>query len=108
MPGVYCIFKVWKDEKKLVYIGSSGTRNQKEGFKNQLLCGRLVKGKQDGMRRQNYFINQFQMNDIERLEIYWFVTYDEHSKHLPKYVEGVLLQKYFELNGCLPLWNKSF
>ncbi len=107
-PGVYCILKLWKGEKELVYIGASGTMKQNGEFQDQLLWGRLVNGKQDGMRRQNYFTNQFLMNDVESFEIYWFVTYDEHSKHLPKYVEGVLLQKYFELKGCLPLWNKSF
>ena len=106
-PGIYCIFKVCNGEKDLVYIGASGTMKRNGKFKNQLLRGR-INAKQEGMPRQKYFTKQFHTNDIENFEIYWFVTYDAHSKHLPKYVEGVLLQKYFELKGCLPLWNKEF
>lgn len=106
-PGVYCIFKIWKDKKELVYIGASGTMKQNGEFKNQLLCGR-INATQDGMPQQHYFAGQFLRNSIEKFEICWFVTFDEHSNHLPKYVEGVLLQKYFELNGVLPIWNKSF
>lgn len=113
--GVYYILKVSNGKKELVYIGSSGTMKKSRKFCNQLLRKRLVKGKQGkklvcgkqvAMSRQEYFTSQ--LNDREKLEIYWFVTYDENFKHLPKYVEGVLMQKYFELNGCLPLWNNEF
>lgn len=107
-PGVYLIYQLRKDKVQLVYIGASGTINRKGEFSNQLLKGRLMKGKQNGSSRQDYFQQMMLRDDIDALDIYWWVTYDEHTKHLPMYVEGVLLQKYFEMNGCLPLWNKEF
>lgn len=107
-PGVYLIYQLCKDKVQLVYIGASGTINQKGKFSNQLLKGRLIKGKQNGSPRQDYFQQMMLKDDIDALDIYWWVTYDEDTQHLPMYVEGVLLQKYFEMSGCLPLWNKEF
>ena len=97
-----------KGKVELVYIGASGTMNQNGKFSKQLLKGRLIKGKQDGVIRQHYFTSMFLLHDIYALDIYWFVTYNKDTQDLPMYVEGVLMQRYFELHGCLPLWNKEF
>lgn len=107
LPGVYYIIRLAGGGIDLVYIGSSGTVNQNGTFSNQPLRGELI-DKQDGMKRQQYFDQKMKQEDIEALDIYWFVTFDENHQDLPGYVEGVLMQRYFEIYGNLPPWNKKF
>lgn len=106
-PGVYYILMLRKGKIQLVYIGSSGTINQKGKFSTQLLRSRL-NNKQDGRKRQPFFEEVMLENEIDALDIYWFVTFDEKRQHIPAYVEALLLQKHFDIYGCLPLWNKDF
>jgi hypothetical protein len=105
--GVYYILMLRKGKVQLVYIGASGTINQKGKFSKQLLRGR-INNKQDGMKRQYFFEEIMLKNEIDALDIYWFVTFDKDNQHIPSYVEALLLQKHFEINGCLPEWNKEF
>lgn len=105
--GVYYILMLRKGKIELVYIGASGTINQKGEFKTQLLRGRL-NNKQNGTKRQKFFEEIMQQNEIDALDIYWFVTFDKANRHLPSYVEALLLQKHFDIYGHLPEWNKSF
>lgn len=105
--GVYYILMLRKGKIQLVYIGASGTINQKGKFSSQLLRGRL-NNKQNGMKRQQFFEEIMLQNEIDALDIYWFVTFDKNHQHIPAYVEALLLQKYYEVYGCLPEWNKEF
>jgi hypothetical protein len=105
--GVYYILMLRKGKIELVYIGSSGTINQKGEFKTQLLRGRL-NNKQNGTKRQQFFEEIMVQKEIEALDIYWFVTFDKDNQHLPSYVEASLLQKHFDIYGYLPGWNKEF
>lgn len=105
--GVYYILMLRKGKIELVYIGASGTINQRGEFSTQLLRGRL-NNKQDGKKRQHFFEAIMLENEIDALDIYWFVTFDDKHSHIPTYVEALLLQKYFDIYGCLPQWNKSF
>lgn len=105
--GVYYILMLRKGKIELVYIGASGTINQKGAFKTQLLGGRL-NNKQNGTKRQQYFEEIMLEKEIDALDIYWFVTFDNDSQHLPSYVAALLLQKHFDIYGCLPAWNKEF
>lgn len=106
-PGVYYIIMLRKGKVQLVYIGASGTINQRGEFSTQLLYGR-INNKQNGVKRQQFFEEVMLQNEIDALDIYWFVTFDKNQRHLPAYVEAVLLQKHFDMYGCLPEWNKSF
>lgn len=105
--GVYYILKLRKGKIELVYIGASGTINQKGEFKTQLLRGRL-NNKQNGTKQQQFFEEIMMEKEIDALDIYWFVTFDKDNKHLPSYVEALLLQKHFDIYGYLPEWNKGF
>ena len=105
--GVYYILMLRKGKIELVYIGASGTINQKGEFSSQLLRGRL-NNKQDGKKRQQFFEAIMLENEIDALDIYWFVTFDDKHRHIPTYIEALLLQKYFDIYGCLPQWNKGF
>ena len=105
--GVYYILMLRKGKIELVYIGASGTINHRGEFSTQLLRGRL-NNKQDGKKRQHFFEAIMLENEIDALDIYWFVTFDDKHRHIPTYVEALLLQKHFDIYGCLPQWNKGF
>lgn len=107
LPGVYYIIKLANGRIELVYIGKSGTMHQNATFGGQMLRGR-INNKQDDVNRQQYFEQKVKEEQIDALDIYWFVTFDEKHKDLPGHVEGLLLQRYFELHGTLPPWNKEF
>jgi hypothetical protein len=107
LPGVYYIVRLAKGKVELVYIDKSGTITRSGQFKDQLLKGR-INNKQDGMKRQDFFDIKMIEENIDGLDIYWFVTMDESNSDLPAYVEGLLMQRFFEVQGRLPLWNKGF
>jgi len=107
LPGVYYILKLSRGKIDLVYIGKSGTILQNGKFKEQGLNGRL-NNKQDGIKRQDFFNEKCEKENIDALDIYWFVTFDNKCQDLPGYVEGTIMQKYFELYGKLPPWNKEY
>lgn len=107
LPGIYYIIRLANGRIDLVYIGKSGTINQNGKFRDQLLKGR-INNKQDGMKRQQYFEQKISEENVDGLDIYWFVTMDQNNNDLPGYVEGVLMQRYFEVHGKLPPWNKCF
>ena len=107
LPGVYYILRLAKGRVDLVYIGKSGTILQNGTFKNQLLKKRL-NNKQDGMSREQFFKDKIQQEQIDALDIYWFVTFDEKHQDIPAYVEAQIMQRYFEIYGQLPAWNKDF
>lgn len=104
LPGVYYIIRLAGGRIKLVYIGKSGSIEQDGQFKKQGLRGSL-NNKQDGLQRQDYFEKKFREENIDGLDIYWFVTFDKTNRDLPGYVEGLILQIHFERYGCLPEWN---
>jgi hypothetical protein len=106
-PGVYYVVRLAQGKLHLVYIGKSGTMNQCGEFKDQLLKGR-INNIYDGMRREDYFKLKIEAENIDALDIYWFVTMDGDNNDLQGYVEGLLMQRYFERHQVLPPWNKCF
>ena len=107
LPGVYFIMRLARGHVELVYIGKSGTIKQDMTFKNQLLKS-SINGKQEGIKSQDFFDNKMTRENIDALDIYWFVTMDKSNNHLPGYMEGLLMQRFYELYGRLPEWNKEF
>ena len=107
LPGVYYVVRLSRGRIELVYIDKSGTILQNRQFKDQGLKNRL-NSKQEGIERQDFFESRFLKENIDALDIYWFVTFDTKSNDLPGFVEGLLIQRFFEINGRLPLWNKDF
>lgn len=105
--GIYYIIKLAKEKVELVYIGKSGTMHQDGTFGSQMLKKR-INNKYEGIKRQQYFDQKIEEEQVDALDIYWFVTYDEKHQDLPGYVEAFLLQRYFEVHGTLPPWNKEF
>lgn len=107
MPGIYCIYRLCRGKINIVYIGKSGTMQSNGKFKDQMLNKRL-NNKQEGIPRQKFFEQKIEKEGIDTLDIYWYVTFDEENQDIPSYVEGVLLQRYFEIYRQLPEWNKEF
>src|SRR5882762_10182466 len=91
LQGVYYILRLANDNVDLVYISKSGTIQQNGEFKNQGLRGDL-NNKQEGMIRQEYFEMKCMEENIDALDIYWFVTIENGVQDLPGYVESVLMQ----------------
>jgi len=75
LQGVYYILRLAKGKVDLVYFGKSGTIEQNGKFKEQGLRGR-INNKHDGKGRQDYFEMKCETENIEGLDIYWFVTMD--------------------------------
>lgn len=107
LPGVYCIYRLCGGKVDLVYIGKSGTMLSNGKFKDQLLNKRL-NNKQDGIYRQQFFEQKLEEDGNDALDIYWYVTFDKDNHDIPSYVEGLLLQRYFEIHRRLPEWNKEY
>jgi hypothetical protein len=107
LPGVYYIVRLSNGRIELVYIGKSCTIQQNGEIKDQGLRSRL-NNKQEGIERQDFFESRILKENIDALDIYWFVTFDTKHKDLPGFVEGLLIQRFFEIYGRLPLWNKDF
>lgn len=58
------------------------------------------------MSREGYFISKIEEDGIKHIEIKW---YELTSGVIPGYVEGVLIQQFFNRNnGRLPIWNEGF
>ena len=107
LPGVYYFLRLCKGKVEIVYIGKSGTILSDGSFKKQTLQKR-INNKQENIKRQEYLEKKIEEENIDALDIYWFVTFDENHRDLPAFVEGHLMQQYFDFYGTLPPWNKDF
>lgn len=111
--GVYIIYALKAGGIELVYIGCSGSarKNGKPFITKAGLGGlryRLVNGKQFGGPRSNSWRIQMTKQNIEALDIYWYVTHRNTFVDCPKTLETELLQKHFDIYGRLPRWNTEF
>ena len=106
--GIYLIYAIKQNNSTLVYIGSSGKiqNNGKIKHRNGGLYDRLVNGKQFGKRRNLSFVEKLIDENIDALNIYWYDTLSQ--KDIPATIEGLVIQKYFDANGWLPRWNKTY
>jgi len=101
LPGIYYIIRLAKGKVELVYISRSGTSIKIGGAKSQLLRN-AINSKQEFLD-----VKLSEEKNIDGLDIYWFVTMDASYNDLPAYVEGSILQRFFDIYGRLPLWNKN-
>ena len=112
--GIYLVYALAQGKIELVYIGISGLE-QKDGTLKTRKAGlggmkdRIVNGHQFGKtpRRISWPIQMLKEN-IEALDVYWWVTYENELCDFPRTVEEELLKKYFDIYGGLPRWNKRF
>ena len=109
--GVYIVFSVKNGTEEIIYIGSSGKMKQNGNLSTRKggIKQRIVYGHQFGEKRIISWKKQMTKNDIPELKVSWWITHNDQSmKHIPKYTEALLLQKYYEDYGKLPLWHKEY
>lgn len=111
--GVYLICKIVKEKEVLLYIGSSGRkvngilRTRKVGLGG--MRDRLVNGyhpKFGKIKRKKAFPKQMEVEKINELKFYWWVTYDDYNLDFPTDIETVLRNKYLAIYKKLPDWHK--
>ena len=109
--GIYIVYALKKGVIELTYIGSSGkilpdgtVKTRKGGIKD-----RLINGHQFGKvpRKKSWPIKMLS-DDIEALDIYWWITCNNKFEECPLIIERLLLTKYWSIYGRLPPWNKRF
>jgi hypothetical protein len=110
--GIYLVYALAKGRVELIYIGRSGKR-EKDGIISIRKAGlggikdRLVNGHQfDKTPRRNSWPAQMLIEDIEALDVYWYITHDNSVDDCPSLVEKILLQKHLDIFGLLPRWNR--
>ncbi|MEO3403805.1 hypothetical protein AAFN85_07865 [Mucilaginibacter sp. CAU 1740] len=110
--GVYLVYALAKGRIELIYIGRSGKRGS-DGLVSVRKAGlggikdRIVNGHQFGkVARKNSWPSQILIEDIEALDVYWYVTDDSKNDDCPAVIENLLLKRHLEFFGKLPRWNK--
>ncbi|MES2455755.1 MAG: hypothetical protein V4594_09455 [Bacteroidota bacterium] len=107
--GIYLIYVLEQGRVNLIYIGISGRKGEDGNIihRKDGLRGRFLTGKTDGILRKTYWPQRMILENIEALDIYWYVTHGKLNQDFPRELEIELLSKYQSINGRLPRWNKS-
>jgi hypothetical protein len=109
--GIFLVYAVDGEEKELIMVGSTGTI-QNDGTlksKNGGLFDKIVNGHQFAKTGRKYsWPAQMKLENISRLEVYWYETFNDKNKVIPTFVEGQILQNFLDENGKLPRWNVAF
>lgn len=109
--GVFLVYQIEGEDKQLIMVGSTGTI-QNDGTlksKNGGLYDKIVNGHQFAKTARKYtWLTQMKLENISKLEVFWFETFNEKNKSIPTFVEGQILQLFLDENGALPKWNVAF
>ena len=109
--GVFLVFDASNEEKQLIMVGSTGTV-QNDGtlkVKSGGLYDKIVNGHQFAKTGRKYsWPAQMKLENIARLEVYWYETFNEKNKVIPTFIEGLILQNFLDENARLPRWNVAF
>jgi hypothetical protein len=109
--GVFLVFQIEEENSQLIMVGSTGTI-QNDGTlksKNGGLYDKIVNGHQFAKTARKYtWLSQMKLEEINKLEVFWFETFNEKTKSIPTFVEGQVLQLFLDENGTLPKWNVAF
>ena len=109
--GIFIVNAISEETSELIMVGSTGTI-QNDGTlksKNGGLYDKIVNGHQFAKTGRKYsWPAQMKIENIEKLEITWFDTFNDKNKVIPTYIEGQILQNYFDEHGKLPRWNVAF
>lgn len=111
--GVYLIYETIGERRSLIYIGSSGQRNADGSLKTRRsglggMKDRLVNGYHPGfgkVKRKNAWPTQMKLEGIQKIIVFWWVTYDDEYHDFPTDIEGILLSNYKLKHGAKPRWH---
>ncbi len=108
--GIYLVYELKNGNVELVYVGSSGKVQNDGRIKHRSggMFDRIVNGFQFGKipRRKSWKQKLIEEN-IDALDIYWYETVNTEIFDIPCFVEALILQKYLDVYGRLPKWNKE-
>lgn len=108
--GAYIVYELKNEKIELVYVGSSGKVQNDGKIKHRKggLFDRIVNGHQFGkISRKVSWPLKMREENIKALDIYWYDTFNQETLDIPAYTEAVLLQRFLDINGKLPRWNKE-
>ncbi len=109
--GIFLVYEVKEESKQLIMVGSTGTI-QNDGTlksKNGGMFDKIVNGHQFAKTGRKYsWPAQMKIENIERLEVYWYDTFNDKNKVIPTFIEGQILQNFLDETGKLPKWNVAF
>lgn len=111
--GVYIVYALENGRVELIYIGRSGKilSDGKMFVRKAGLGGikdRIVNGHQFGkIPRKKSWPIQMTKENIEALDIYWYVTHDNKTIDCPRVLENRILTIHLNIFGFLPRWNKE-
>jgi hypothetical protein len=114
--GVYLIYKIINSIETLIYIGSSGQKDEygnlkhrKGGMKDRIANGYHPNmfGQAKRLKRCKLFPIQMQVENIPEIKIYWWITHDRNSVDFPTVIEKILRSNYIKKYGRLPDWHKQ-
>jgi len=109
--GIFVVYAVEGDAKELIMVASTGTvqNNGTLKSKNGGLKDKIVEGHQFAKTGRKYsWPAQMKLENIDRLEVLWYETFNADAKAIPTAVEGQVLQNFLDENGRLPRWNVAF
>ena len=109
--GVFLVYAVDGEAKELIMVGSTGTIQNDGSLKSKGggLYDKIVNGHQFAKTGRKYsWPAQMKKENIARLEVYWYDTYNDKTKGIPTFVEGQVLQNFLDENNRLPRWNVAF
>jgi len=102
--GVCIVYELKHGRIDMVFTGGSGTSDNSKykGIRDFILNG------QEGAKTRNQtWAVKMLAQDIEALDVYWWVINDKNNKESAAEVEKVILKRYVEIYGNLPRWNKG-
>jgi hypothetical protein len=109
--GIFLVYDISNEVKELIMVGSTGTV-QNDGTlksKNGGLYDKIVNGHQFAKTGRKYsWPAQMKKESIDKLEVYWYETFNEKNKIIPTFIEGQILQNFLTEFSKLPRWNIAF
>jgi hypothetical protein len=109
--GIFLVYDVSNEDKELIMVGSTGTV-QNDGTlksKNGGLYDKIVNGHQFAKTGRKYsWPAQMKKESIDKLEVYWYETFNDKNKIIPTFIEGQILQNFLTEFNKLPKWNVAF
>ncbi len=109
--GIFLVYDISNEEKELIMVGSTGTV-QNDGTlksKNGGLYDKIVNGHQFAKTGRKYsWPAQMKKESIDKLEVFWYDTFNDKNKIIPTFIEGQILQNFLIENNKLPRWNVAF
>ena len=109
--GILLVYDISNEEKELIMVGSTGTVQNDGTLKsnNGGLYDKIVNGHQFAKTGRKYsWPAQMKKESIDKLEVYWYETFNDKNKIIPTFIEGQILQNFLTEFNKLPKWNLAF